>query len=74
MNSRVRQLHKVVEDLLPYHDDGELDAKLGEAAGRVADVALQFEELRLAGLVVARVVVETALSSQRTSLKYICYG
>jgi hypothetical protein len=43
--SRVSQLEEVVEALLSDHDDGQLDAQLGKAAGGVADIALKLEEL-----------------------------
>ena len=43
-DSRVEQFDKVVEGLLADHDDGQLDAELVDAAGRVADVALEAGE------------------------------
>lgn len=60
-NSRVTELHEVVEALFADHDDGQLDAELWQTTGRVADVTFELKEFGFARLVVARVVVKAAL-------------
>ena len=56
-HSRESEFLKVVESLLPNHDDKELDAQLIEAPGWVTKVVSE----RLACLTVPRVLIETTL-------------
>ena len=59
--SRIEELEEVVEDLLPYHDDGQLYAEFAEATGRVAHVPLDSQELRRSAYGISGVVKEAPL-------------
>lgn len=70
-HSRVTVLHEVVDELLSYHDDGQLNAKLGETTSRIANVTLQLEKLIFSCSIIAGIIVEASFEERNVNQRTV---